>query len=61
MERLEARLGGMRADTRKQPGYPLVQAPPPEEGFSETVRQWHKRVLEVRGEILYVGDKDAGN
>lgn len=39
----------------------FTQVPPPEEDLSETARQWHKRVLEVQNEILYIGDKGAAN
>ena len=39
----------------------FIQVPPPEEDLSETARQWHKRVLDVQDEILYIGDKGAAN
>lgn len=39
----------------------FIQVPPPEEDLSEVAKQWHKRVIEVQGEVLYVGDKGSAN
>ncbi|MCY4033726.1 MAG: phytanoyl-CoA dioxygenase family protein [Hyphomicrobiales bacterium] len=39
----------------------FIQVPPPEEDLSEAAKQWHKRVLEVQDEVLYVGDKGPAN